>query len=186
MGRVCWGMGTGWIYLTLAIPVPSVWVAGYLPGWWQVFDQSFNHEDSWSSRIDFAFHFHNTSLDSMNALKFKYFIYSLLTTCLLTISFFLSPSTPPWPIKTLAHDSRYRFAGVPQGYPWQSLILGSYRDDIHNIICTLMLNFILADTYIVNIFKIHSHFLPIIKGEFILNLNQIYSGYYWPHSSKGL
>jgi len=41
MGRVCWGMGMGWIYLTLAIPVPLVWVAGYLPSWWWVFAAEF-------------------------------------------------------------------------------------------------------------------------------------------------
>ena len=41
-GRVHWGKGTGWIHLTLAIPIPSMRVAGYLPGRWRVFDRSFN------------------------------------------------------------------------------------------------------------------------------------------------
>ena len=26
------GMGMGWIYLTLPVPTPPAWVAGYLPG----------------------------------------------------------------------------------------------------------------------------------------------------------
>ena len=55
MGRVCWGMGTGWIYLTLAIPVPLVWVAGYPPSWWWVFMAEFESRSTiWSLLISLS------------------------------------------------------------------------------------------------------------------------------------
>ena len=54
-GRVRWGMGTGWIYLTLAVPVPPVRVAGYPPSWWRGFTAEFESRSTvWSSLISLS------------------------------------------------------------------------------------------------------------------------------------
>ena len=73
-GRVRWGKGTGSVFLTLAIPVPSAGVGGLPMGLISFafsMERGFSEFESRSTMtnaVDLTFHHsHNMPLDSMNA-----------------------------------------------------------------------------------------------------------------------